>query len=162
MKRLTLLLLCIVLVSFVACNKDEEPKTMEQQIADCKFENSSGTFSVNSRSISNIGLFKVTDNIDKTKTMSISLYACEGTELHLVQIGGSGVLENGTYNLAQNNDVVLIYTSGDVSSITQGSITGAFSESGTITITDNNVSFDVVAENPFTYQSISLKGEGSF
>lgn len=166
MKRLALLLFSIGLLTFIACNKDDEPKTQEEQIADCDFINSNGTFSVNGRSINSVGLFKVTDNIDKSKTTSIALYACDDTELHLVQIGGfSGgglVLENGTYNLSQNDDVILTYTSGDITSVTQGSISGGFAESGTITITDNSVSFDVVALNPFTYSNITLKGEGNF
>lgn len=86
---------------------------MEEQIADCDFMNSNGTFSVNRRSIGSVGLFKVTDNIDKNKITFIALYACDDTELHLVQIGGfSGdglILENGTYNLYQDDDVTLTH-----------------------------------------------------
>jgi len=164
MKRLTLLLFNICLLTFIACNKDE-PKSMDDQIANCEFD-STGSLTVNQRSIDNVGVFKFTDNEDKSKTISISLYGCDDTELHLIGIGGFGangpVLENGEYDLSRNDDIILTYTSGDVTSVTAGSLTGGIAESGTITITDDRVSFDVIAENPFTYQDILLKGEGNF
>lgn len=167
MKKITLLLISVFLLGFIGCKKDDSPKTMDEQIAECDFENTSASLTVNQKSVENVGAFKVTDQIEKDKTIQIFLVGCDEDEQHIVQIVSFGdensVIENGVYNLEDDFfGIQLQYSVGAVASDTQVGLSLIIGESGTITVTDNSVKFDVIGENPFTGTTVSIVGEGNF
>jgi len=49
MKQITLLLFSIFLLGFMACEKEKTPKTMEEQIEACDFENTSASLAINQK-----------------------------------------------------------------------------------------------------------------
>jgi len=169
MKQITLLLFSIFLLGFMACEKEKTPKTMEEQIAECDFENTSASLTINQKSVGKVGAFKITDQIEKDKTIMIVVVGCDGDELHQVQITSLGfeesVIENGVYNVSEfgfDSEITLAYSTASTTSSTQGGLSLVTGESGTITVTDTRVVFDVIGRNPFTGSTVTIVGEGNF
>jgi len=109
------------------------------------------------------------DQIEKDKTILIAVIGCDGDEIHQVQITSLGfeesVIENGVYNvngLDFDSEINFGYTVGESVSDTQAGVSLVIDDSGTVTVTDTKVVFDVIGKNPFTGSTITIVGEGNF
>jgi len=90
-------------------------------------------------------------------------------QLHLQLIKNLGfeesVIENGVYNvngLDFDSEINFSYSVSEEASNTQAGVSLVIGDSGTITVTDTKVVFDVIGKNFITGSTVTIVGEGNF